>query len=180
MVYRVASHDEPSARWQWESRVIASLEVLVRVLWMYRSMPQSSLRVFFASSVDDLDLMLDRETQGLASTSLPVDQFLQGSWRTNQSLSQLELRQFESALSTHTRVGMGDTATGGEPSLQEQRCSPSPAARREVLDSRRLEVECGTPGDQDTLYTFTLPAALPQLRAWMALLVKVQEGTFQP
>jgi hypothetical protein len=180
MFYRLASRKDPSALWKWESRVIASREVLSRILWMYRSLPQSQLRVFFSSSVEGLDLLLDRENTGLASDSIPVEHLLHGRWSTSQSISQLELRQFESELRTRNSVGMVETTTVGEPSLPEKRRSPLPAGRRDVLDRRRLEVELGTPGDHDTRYMFTLPTFLPQVLAWMKLLAKVQDGALQP
>jgi hypothetical protein len=180
MFYRVAIQEDPSALWKWESRVIASREVLLRVLGMYRSMPRSHLRVFFSSSVEGLDVMLDREKKGLASNCLPFDHLLQGRWSTSQSISQLEMRQFESEPRIRENVGMGETSTVGEPSVHEKRPSPPAAGSRDVLDSRRLELELGTPGDHDSLYTFTLPTSLPQVLAWMKLRAQVQEGAFQP
>ena len=180
MYYRVALQEEPSALWKWESRVIASVEVLLRVLLMYRSMPRYQLRVFFSSSVEGLDLMLDRENTGLASNSIPVDHLLHGRWSTSQSISHLEMRQFESELRTRESVGMLETSTVGEQSLHEKRRSTTPEGSMDLLDRRRLEVELGTPGDHDTLYTFTLPISLPQVLAWMKLLTKVQDGELQP
>jgi len=180
MFYRVASQQDPSALWQWESRVIAALEVLLRVLWMYRSLPRSQLRVFFSSSVDGLELLPDRETKGLWSNSIPVEHLLQGRWRTSQSISQLDLRQCELALRTRTSMGMGAPSTGGEPALPEQRRSPSPQGSRDVLDRRRLALELGAPRDHDTRYLFTLPTSLPQVLAWMKLRAQVQDGALQP
>jgi hypothetical protein len=180
MFYRLAIQKDPSALWKWESRVIASLDVLFRILWMYRSTPRSYLRVFFSSSIECLDLMLDCETKGLASDSIPVEQLLQGRWSTSQIISQLELRQFESELRTRTSEGMVETSTVGEQSLHEKRSRPSLEGSMDVLDRRRLEVEFGTPHDHDTLYTFTLPTSLPQVHAWMKLLAKVQDGELLP
>jgi hypothetical protein len=180
MFYRIAIQEDPSALWRWESRVIASREVLLRILRMYRSMPRDQLRVFFSSSVEGLDLLLSREKKGLASDSMPVDQLLQGSWSTNQSISQLEMRPFESEPRTRENVGMGETSTVGEPSVHEKRPSSAAAGRMDVLDSRRLELELGTPGDHDSLYTFTLPNPLPQVHAWMKLRAQVADAAFQP
>jgi hypothetical protein len=123
-----------------------------------------------------LDLLLDREAKGLASSSIPVEHLLPGRWRTSYSLSQLELRQFESTLGTCGSVGMGAISTGGEPSLHEKRSSPAPEGRRDVLDRRRLEVERGAGGDHDLLYEFTLPTSTLQVLAWVKLLVRVQES----
>jgi hypothetical protein len=179
MYYRVANRPDASSCWRWESRVIASLEVLVRVLWMYRSMPRHHLRVFFSSSIEGLDLMLERENTGLASNSIPVDHLLDGRWSISQSISQLEMRQFEAELRTRERGGMGETSTVGEQALYEQRRSTPPEGSLHVLDSRRLEVERGTPGDHDTLYTFSFPSSLPQTLAWLKLLARAQQEEFQ-
>jgi hypothetical protein len=179
MFYRVALQKVPSGLWRWESPVIASVEELVRLLGLYRSIPRSQLRVFVASSIEGLDLLLGREAKGLASSSIPVEHLLPGRWRTSHSLSQLELRHFESALRTCESVGMGASSTGGEPSLHEQRRSPPLEGKRDVLDRRRLEVECGAGGDHDLPYEFTLPTSMPQVLAWVKLLVRVRESDLQ-
>jgi hypothetical protein len=176
MLYRIAIQKDPSALWRWESRVIASREVLVRVLGMYRSMPRDRLRVFFSSSVEGLDLLLDCEKNGLASNSIPVDQFLQ----ERRSTSQLEMRQSELEPRIRKNEGIVKTSTVGEPSVPEMRRSPLPEGRMDVLDRRRLELELGTPGDHDTRYRFTLPTSLPQVLAWTKLLAQLQDGGFRP
>jgi hypothetical protein len=48
------------------------------------------------------------------------------------------------------------------------------------LDRRRLDLEMGTGGDHDSLYSFSLPTFLPQILAWVQLLTKVQRGALQP
>src|SRR5215467_11818048 len=121
MLYRVALQKVPSGLWRWESPVITSVDVLFQILEKYRSIPRSHLRVFFASSVECLDQMLDREMKGLASDSIHVDHLLQGRRRTSQSISQRELRQFESELGTRESVRMGATSTIREPSRHEKR-----------------------------------------------------------
>jgi hypothetical protein len=103
--YRLAKQQDALSCWDWESRVVVYPEILLRVLRMYRSMPRSRLRVFFSSSVADLDLMLVRENTGLASNSIPFEQLLHGWWGTNQSLSHLEMMQFESELRARESVG---------------------------------------------------------------------------
>jgi len=176
MLYRIAMQKDPSALWRWESRVIASREVLVRVLAMYRSMPRDRLRVFFSSSVEGLDLLLDCEKNGLASNSIPVDQVLQ----ERRSTSQLEMRQSGSEPRIRKNEGIVKTSTVGEPSVPEMRRSPLPEGRMDLLDRRRLELERGTPGDHDTRYRFTLPTSLPQVLAWTKLLAQLQDGAFLP
>jgi hypothetical protein len=178
--YRLASRRDASSCWEWESRMIASLDILFRVLWMYRSVPQDRLRVFFSSSVACLDLMLDRENKGLASNSIPVAHLLHGRWHTNQSISQFEMKEFESALRTNASVWMGETSTIREQDLPEKWSSTPSDGRMDVLDRRRLEIELGTPGDHDTLYTFSLPTFLPQTLAWLKLLARRHHEELQP
>ena len=67
MYSRVATRLDSALHWHWESRVIATLDVLLRVLRLYRTMPCDHICVFFSSSVEGLDLMLDRANEGLAS-----------------------------------------------------------------------------------------------------------------
>jgi hypothetical protein len=50
---------------------------------------------------------------------------------------------------------------------------------RNVLEQRRSEIEDGMGGDHDVPYSFALPLALPQVRAWMRLLAQVQTGELQ-
>jgi len=76
MYYRVATRLDSALHWHWESRVIATLNVLLRVLRLYRTMPCDHICVFFSSSVEGLDLMLDRTNKELASSTLTIDQFL--------------------------------------------------------------------------------------------------------
>lgn len=45
---------------------------------------------------------------------------------------------------------------------------------------KRLELELRSEGDHDCPYTFTLPANMPQVRAWTKLLARVQSGELEP
>ena len=70
MYFRVATRLDSALHWHWESRVIATLDMLLRVLRLYRTMPCNHICVFFSSSVEGLDLTLDQTNKGLASNSL--------------------------------------------------------------------------------------------------------------
>ena len=48
------------------------------------------------------------------------------------------------------------------------------------LERKRLEFELGPGEDHDVVYSFTLPAPLPQVLAWMSLLSRVHCGELQP
>jgi hypothetical protein len=45
---------------------------------------------------------------------------------------------------------------------------------------KRLELEMHSGGDHDCPYVFTLPANMPQVRAWMKLLARVHNGELEP
>jgi len=96
MYYRIAIQQNALPAWQWESRVIISLDVLFRVLRLYRTMPRNHIRVFFSSSVECLDLMLTRENEGLESSSITADRLL----NDRSSINQLEMTRLELELST--------------------------------------------------------------------------------
>jgi hypothetical protein len=51
---------------------------------------------------------------------------------------------------------------------------------RSALERRREELESGPGGDHDIPYRFSLPISLPQVLAWMSLLVRVQHGELRP
>jgi hypothetical protein len=141
--YRIANQRDASSCWEWESRVIASLEVLFRILRMYRSVPGYHLRVFFSSSVEGLELMLARENTGLPSNSITAEQLLNGS----KTIRAPEMRQLELELHPTKSMGMGVPALLSEQPLDEQHTrSPFDERRMGFLDMRRLEVELGAGG----------------------------------
>jgi hypothetical protein len=45
---------------------------------------------------------------------------------------------------------------------------------------RRRELKLGPSGDHDISYRFTLPVSATQILTWRMLLVRMQDGTFQP
>ncbi len=49
-----------------------------------------------------------------------------------------------------------------------------------ALESCREELERGSGGDHDLLYTFALPTTWPQILAWIMLLAKVHTGELKP
>src|SRR5690349_11782290 len=105
--YRVAFQADQSNTWQWESRVIGSLDILFRVLRQYRAMPWDRIRVFFASSVACLDEMLACENTGVLSSSLTAEQLFNGS----EQIHPRERNQFESEHGPGVSMGMGTAVT---------------------------------------------------------------------
>jgi hypothetical protein len=166
MYYRVAIQVDPSPTWQWKSIALSSLNSVLQWLQCYRAFPQERLRIFFSSSREALNEQLVRENQGLASTSLPVTQFLQEKGFTPRG----GVREACAGGSrANERTISIPTETGGTP--YESCMSP--------LEKRREELERGAGGDHDLPYQFTLPTSIPQVLAWVKLLARVQQGDFQ-
>src|SRR6202171_5303539 len=83
MYFRIAlqtnltnSMNQPTA-WKWRSSTLTSLQAVQMFLKMYNRMPKERVRVFMASSAEVMDEMLNRQNQGLVSSSITVDEFLQ-------------------------------------------------------------------------------------------------------
>jgi hypothetical protein len=175
MYYRVAIRLDGLPHWHWESRMIATLDALLRVLRLYRTMPSDHVCVFCSSSVADLDLMLARANEGHACDALTVDQLLGGEWSVNQC----EMKPLEAELRTG-ESGDRRVAPSSEPSLQRKSlCTPLDESVNS-LDMRRLELELSTPGDHDAPYQCTFPSTLSQTLVWAKLLARVYHGELQP
>ena len=65
-------------------------------------MPKERVRVFLASSAEAMDEMLNRQNQGLVSSSITIDEFLQ-----RKKLDALEVKRLEFELRS---VGDHDTS----------------------------------------------------------------------
>lgn len=177
MQYRVAIQVDPSSTWKWKSTVLSSLDALFQFLRLYRALLQDHLRVFSSLTREGLDEQLVQENNGGGSTSVTAAQFLQERMihspevirGTSERGAQGHQETASIAVSTKTRL---DESSRAAHALGERSMSS--------LDRRRLELERGTGGDHDTPYTFTLPASMPQVLAWMKLLARVQRGELQP
>ena len=88
--YRVALQGSQSPTWRWKSTVLTSLEAVLGLLKIYRSIPKERIRVFLFSSVEEMDEMLERANEGSPSTAVTVDQL----W-DKQCMSSLEMRRTE-------------------------------------------------------------------------------------
>ena len=174
--YRVALWADHSSTWQWESRVIGSLDMLFRVLGLYSMMHGNRIRVFFASSVGCLDEMLGRENTGLLSSSLTAEQLFNDS----EHIHPREMNRLEPERGPGVSMGMAVTSILREQAWDEQRLSASFKGSRSFLEMRRLELELGAIGDHDTPYAFTFPTSMPQVLAWTKLLARVRSGELAP
>ena len=177
MYYRVAIQMDQVPHWQWKSTALSELSALFQLLRLYRAVPQDRLRVFSSSSREEMNEQLVRVNQGLESTSVTAAQFLQE--------RMIGLR--EVVCRTSARGAQGNEQTTSIAVVTEQ---PLGESNREAtsldergisfLDKRRVELESGAGGDHAIPYRFTLPISMPQVLAWVKLMVRVQHGDVQP
>ena len=174
MYYRVATQGGAAPTWQWKSTVLSELSTLFQFLRLYRALPQDRLRVFSCSSREDLNEQMRRENTGGESTSVTAVQFLRQRRLCvpERACEVLECGEQERVLIAVATNASSNGSSGGVFSQDTRGMSP--------LERRRLEIEGGTGGDHDLPYRFTLPNSAPQIRAWMKLLLRVQNGAFQP
>ena len=176
MYYRVAIQVQQQPTWHWRSTVLTSLEALFGFLRLYHVIPQDRLRVFSSCSREDLNEQLVQENQGRLTNSVTAAQFL-----NERGLGSGEMTPDVSAHRARTTTGTLAAAAVTPPSSASSIPPPAPAEwSSSVLESRRLELERGAGGDHDRPYTFALPLSLPQMLAWVQLLVQVQQGALEP
>jgi|SRR5713101_3793031 hypothetical protein len=180
MYYRVAIQVDASSTWQWRSTVLSTLSTLFQFLRLYRALPQDHLRVFSSSSREGMAEQLVQENNGLESNSVTAEQFLhermmgsrEAVWGASERREQGTLaKQGATSIAIATNPSPDESGRGA-PILFESGMSS--------LERRRVELERGEGGDHDSPYTFTLPVYMPQILAWMKLLVRVQNGELQP
>jgi hypothetical protein len=166
MYYRVAIQVDASPTWQWQSTSLSSLNIVIRWLQYYQLLPLDRLRIFSSHEREELTEQLQRENQGLLSSSAPARQFLQ-EWKIALHMVGYDASTRE----THVNTRVAPVASVTKPSPNESSVSP--------LDKRREELERGVGGDHDLPYRFTLPISTPQVLAWLKLQVRVQQGDLQ-
>ncbi len=176
MYYRVAIQVEQPPHWQWKSTLLSSLDALFQWLRLYRALPQDRLRVFSCSSKEGMIKQLMQMNQGLESISVTAEQFLH-----ERRITQQGARWEASAHGTRKNERPTSIAVVTEPSLGESSRESQSLDERGLsfLEKRRVELERGAGGDHDLPYRFTLPIAMPQVLAWVKLLVRVQGGDLQ-
>ena len=121
MYYRVATRVDSSPTWQWKSTTISSLNALFQFLRRYHELPQDHLRVFSASSREDMDEQLARENSGLGSRSVTAAQFMQermispqpnasnaGTYPLHEEASSLQARRLAEAGAERKAASGGD------------------------------------------------------------------------
>lgn len=124
-------------------------------------------------------MMLAQENNGQVLSSVTAEQFL-----SERRIGYLRTRREGAAKGTRKleRTRTGTLTLTPPPQLAESR-TEEPFFKEQnlsALERKRFEMEMGTGGDHDAIYTFTLPVLVPQLLAWTKLLARVRQGELQP
>lgn len=82
--------DKGMELWRWRSTLLSSPHALFTLLRAYSYIPKDQIRIFFASSEEDMDEMLLRQNHGQVASSVTADEFLAG-----QRINQLDVRRLE-------------------------------------------------------------------------------------
>jgi len=177
MYYRVATQVDAATPWQWKSTALSSLDTLFHFLRLLRTLPHDQLRVFSSSSREGLAEQLEQENKRLASTSVTAAQFLQ-----ERMIQPQAVVGSTSAREGATSVERGSLAVISQPAVNERGRGGSALESRgmSALEKRREELDSEPGGDHDLPYSFSLPRSLPQVLAWMTLMVRVQQGALHP
>lgn len=177
MYYRVAIQVKTSTCWQWRSTALSSLDAVLRFLRLYYALPLERLRVFSSSSRQEMNEQLARENSGLGSNSVTAVQFLRERM-IHVSETQLDVPVHE--IRTHKETAAIGITAGGSLNTYRAKALVSDERYMGVLDSKRVEVECGAGSDHDLPYTFALPGSRPLVLAWVKILAKVHRDELQP
>jgi len=201
--YRLAIQDRQTARWIWKTTALTSLQAVFQLLRIHGTLPQGGIRVFTSFSKEDLNEMLRRQNNNLASSSVTATQFLQerkivvrerAQSASEQSFSAPAAQQGASVATWAKDVWDKHVAMRTAPAAQQGATVATSSSLREhstttgmssslgmsLLDTKRLKLELGPGGDHDEPYNFALPVSMPQVLAWMRLLARVQRGELEP
>ena len=75
--YRLAVQDRQTKLWIWKTTAVTSLQAVFQLLRSFSMLPQDGIRVFTATSKEELAEMLSRQNNHLVSGSVTATQFLQ-------------------------------------------------------------------------------------------------------
>jgi hypothetical protein len=197
--YRLAIQDHQTTHWTWKTTAVTSVQAVSQLLSTYRMLPQDNIRVFTASSEEELSEMLKRHNTTLASSSVTATQFLreknltlpeQEQSASQQSISALAAQQ-DTSVAAWAKARWDEFVTmraaqiaqqGATVNTSSSLCGSIPttgapsSSDMSVLQQKRLEIESGPGGDHDTPYRFALPISMKERLAWIHLQRRVQAG----
>jgi hypothetical protein len=176
LYYRVALQDDQTNNWRWKSTILTSLDALFGFLKLYSMIPRASLRVFYSSTVECMNAMLERENNSLESNSIMAEQLLTG----KKSIHSFEMVLLEKELGLLTiREKITSSISVAQPQ-NERKVNSFYMGHVSSTEMRWLELEFSKNAELDIPYEFELPTSAPQVIAWIDLLVKVYSGKLVP
>ncbi len=174
--YRIATQKHQSTEWEWKSTPVHSLEAVFQLGRQYDCMPAEHVRVFAASAVEYMDILLVRANLGLPANSLTLEQLL----HDHQSITTPHVRHFEMQLGW--QEGVEDQQT---PSMLEPESETPDDAELDLIPVAALERSADADSvpdpeswgsDHDKPYTFAFPEYTPHALAWIKLRARVLAG----
>jgi hypothetical protein len=156
--YRLALQKNQSIEWEWASAALNSFDAILELRQQHHTVAEGQIRVFLASSVAYMDILLVRENLGLPANSWTMEELM----RDPQMGADIHVQRFEAEL--------GWDVVEGE--LEEK--APCLAI---VLSKTESEEETN---DYDEPYVFALPSFMPHTEAWLKLMIKVRSGELVP
>jgi hypothetical protein len=199
--YRLAIQHRQTTSWTWKTTAVSSLQAVVHLLSIDRLLPQDDIRVFTASSEEELSELLTRHNSTLASSSVTATQFLRENnlalpepvqSASQQSLSAPAPTQ-DASIAARAKAVWDEYVTVRAAQLAQQGASVNPSSSlcasittaeapsssdMSWLEHKRLELESGPGGDHDTPYRFALPISMKERLAWIRLQRRVQAAEF--
>ena len=164
MMYRVAIERISPQGWRWTSTILSSLDALFHFLRLYPNVQLNRLRVFSASTCEDLNGQLKQENEGLPSNSVTANQFL----RKHMLCVPETINEFKQNRTYPTCTFSSESSNNLDKTGMN------------FLDKRRIELEFGPGGDHDCPYTFSVPTSTSLVLTWRELLLRIQNGVLQP
>jgi hypothetical protein len=197
--YRLAIQTHQTTQWTWKTTAVTSLQAVFQLLSVYRMLPQDDIRVFTASSEEELSELLKRHNTNLASSSVTATQFLR---ENNLALPEPEQSASEQSISAPaaqqdasvaarakavwdeyvTRRAAQIAQQGATVNTSSSLCESitttgaTSSSDMSVLKQKRLEMESGPGGDHDAPYRFAFPISMKERLAWIHLQRRVQAG----
>jgi len=102
--YRLAVQDHQTTQWIWKTTAVTSLHAVFQLLRIYGPLSQRGIRVFTASSKENLREQLSHQKNNLASNSVTATQFLQNRKLAVQERGQSASHQSVSAQAIQQRT----------------------------------------------------------------------------
>lgn len=176
--YRIAIQEQLTTVWEWQSTFVKSLEALFQLGQQFECIPAEQVRIFAASALEYLDMLLPRMNLGLPTNSLTLEQLL----HDHQKITAPYVSYFERELGWQEDVAEQQLLLNLEPGFEvvaELGLLPVGTLERAVDADFVLDLEPGWSNHEEPS-SMAFPTCASQTLAWMKLRDKVQAGELIP